>query len=176
MRLREEWEYIPTPEHKVLVLTLYRNILKGLLNFKSTRKRSVILYARLTFRKRAKVTEKLLIDECIEEARRNILLLGKMDLFTKTGEYMMDSTGLPKDTGQDVKSYMEEMYDPEVSKQYLMATQDVVPGREDEHAGRFTPKLSETEIHKKFENVTGFSERVEEALKERRPPPPPASM
>jgi hypothetical protein len=170
-RLREDWEFIPTPEHKSLVLLLYRQTLKSLLNYKSVRKRTVIALTRMTFRRRAKATEKLLIDECIEESRRNLMILGKMQTFTKTGEYEFETTGLPKDTGQDVKTYMEEMYDPEMSKQFMMATQDVTPDNEAEHKGRLHPKYTKEEYHAKFAALK--EDRVGDDIRDMRPPPPP---
>jgi hypothetical protein len=173
-RLREDWEYVPTPEHRSLVLTLYRQTLKSLLNIKSVRKRSLIMYTRLAFRKRAQATEKLLIDECIEEVRRNLMILGKMETMTRTGEYEFDTTGLPKDTGQDVKSYMEEMYDPEVTKQYLMATQDVTPQNEAEYKGKLSPKYTKEEYEAKFGHMK--SPAISKDFVDMRPPPPPQGM
>jgi hypothetical protein len=93
----------------------------------------------LTFRKRAKATEKLLIDECIEEARRAVYVLQKNHNFTKTREYEFDSMTLPKDTGQNVKQYMEEVYDPEMSRQEFARFQDVQPGKESMHTQRLGP-------------------------------------
>lgn len=130
---KEFWEYDPTPEHKSLVITMYRNVLKGLLNYKSVRRRSMIAYARMTFRRRAQATEKLLIDECIEEARRSIYILDKHHRLTLTREYEFDSMAMPKDTGQDVKTFMEEVYDPEISRQQFANVTDVTPGNEQYH-------------------------------------------
>ena len=113
---REYWEYEPTPQHRSLVLMLYRKLLKELLQFQSRRKKSLIAYCRLAFRKRAKATEKLLIDECIEEARRSIYVLDKHNQMGKTKEFKFDDMGLPQDTGQDVKTYMEEVFDPAAAR------------------------------------------------------------
>jgi hypothetical protein len=124
------------------------------------------------FRKRSVATEKLLIDECIEESRRILMHLGRLDSFSKTGEYEFDTTGLPKDTGQDVKTYMEEIYDPEVSKMYLMATQDVTPANEAEHTGKFRPSKEEREAKIAQMQCT----TVRDDLHGMRPPPPPDNL
>eukprot|EP00796_Vickermania_ingenoplastis_P008786 gene8786-6173_t len=138
-RAKESWEMESTPEHKALVLLLYRNILKGLVTFKSIRRRSLIAYARLTFRRRAAATEKLLVDECIEEARRALYVIGKHHAFTETRQYEYDTMTMPKDTGQDVKTYMEEVYDPEVSRQQFQHFSDVQPGKEHLHNQKLSP-------------------------------------
>ena len=104
------------------------------------------------------------------------MLLGKMHEFTRTGEFMFDSTGLPKDTGQDVKTFMEEMYDPEVSKQFMMATQDVQPGNEDKHSGKLSPHLTAEEFKAKFSSMRDVEDRVTDDIKDMRPPPPPGNM
>lgn len=172
---RESWEFAPTPEHKSLVLLLYRNILKGLMNFKSVRRRSMIAYCRFAFRRRAMATEKLLIDECVEEARRAIYVLAKHHNFTLTRSYEFDSMGIPKDTGQDVQTYMEEVYDPEVSRQQFQHFQDVQPGREYLHQQRGLGPTSGR--HHWHEQTSSADYRVEirEEDKVLRPPPPPSS-
>lgn len=188
---REVWEFEPTPEHKSLVLLLYRNILKGLVEFKSFRRRSLIAYARIVFRKRKVATEKLLIDECIEEARRAAYVIQKNHDFTKSGEYEYDSMGLPKDTNQDVKTYMEDIYDPEMSKQQFARFQDVIPGQEHLHKQNLGPsagehhwkggnrgKRSEEEEASEDANPLTMSSAnykvtISEEDKVFRPPPPP---
>ena len=129
-REREWWEYTPSPEHTSLVLLLYRSLLKELVKLPTVRKRTFITYVRLTFRRRAKATEKLLIDECIEEARRGIYVAAKHNAMKETGEYKFDDMFMPKDTGQDVKSFMEEVYDPVMSKRAMENAKDVGPGNE----------------------------------------------
>lgn len=74
-RKLESWEFQPTLEHRAMVVMLYRNILKGLVHFKSVRRRSLIAYVRFALRRRANATKKLLTDECIEESRRAIYVL-----------------------------------------------------------------------------------------------------
>lgn len=175
--LREPWEYEPSYDHKVLVLTMYRNCLKGLLNFKSVRKRTMITFCRMTFRKRGKATEKLLIDECIEEARRAIFVLSKCHTFSKTGDYEFDSMCLPKDTQQNVKSFMEEQYEPYISKQYIAANADVVPGKEDKHVNKPQRTRQETvEAVKSFIENNSDGDTISTSQKQFRPPPPPTSM
>ena len=174
---RESWEYESTPEHTSLVLLLYRNILKGLLDYKSIRRRSLIAYTRMAFRRRGKATEKLLIDECIEEARRAVYVLQKHHDFTKTGTYEYDSMGMPKDTGQDVKTYMEEVYDPEMSRQYFSKMQDVQPGKEDLHNQKGLGPTA-GEHHWKTQKSQGansgtYKVNISEEDKVLRPPPPP---
>lgn len=170
---RENWEYIPTAEHKSLVLLFYRNILKGLMNYKSIRRRSMIAYARFCFRRRATATEKLLIDECIEEARRAIYVLEKHHNFTKTGTYEFDIMGLPKDTGQDVKTFMEEHYDPEYSRQQFQHFQDVQPGREHLHNQKGLGPTSGAHHWKDQTSSSGFKVEIRDEDKAMRPPPPP---
>lgn len=185
--LRESWEYEQTPEHRSLVLLMYRQTLKGLMDYKSIRRRSLTAYVRMAFRKRGKATEKLLIDECIEEARRAIYVLQKNHNFTKTGEYEYDSMAMPKDTGQDVKGYMEDVYDPEISRQHFGRFQDVVPGQEDLHNQRMGPTSGEFQMHRRKEKERGsgddddeeadgignFKTRITDEDKALRPPPPP---
>ena len=125
------WEYAPSPEHRSLVLMLYRCVLKDLIEFKSIRRKSLLQWTRLAFRRRAMATEKLLIDECIEEARRSVYVLAKHKTFETTQNYDFDAMYLPKDTGQDVKSYMEKIYDPAASKSAYQNIADVQPGMED---------------------------------------------
>ncbi|KEG11573.1 hypothetical protein DQ04_02471000 [Trypanosoma grayi] len=173
-RKRESWEYTPTPEHKSLVLLLYRNILKGLMNFKSVRRRSMIAYCRFAFRRRAQATEKLLIDECIEEARRAIYVLEKHHNFTRTRTYEYDSMGIPKDTGQDVQTYMEEVYDPEVSRQQFQHFQDVQPGREYLHQQRGLGPTSGRHHWQEQTSSAGYKVEIREEDKALRPPPPPS--
>lgn len=182
---REFWEYEPTPEHKSLVLTMYRNVLKGLLNYKSVRRRSMIAHCRMTFRRRGKATEKLLIDECIEEARRTIYILDKHHKLSLTREYEFDSMAMPKDTGQDVKTFMEEVYDPEVSRQQFANVQDVQPGKEQYH------QMSKQSNENRSSGVAGgpnpvnfrtaksqsdFKNMIKEEDMVFRPPPPPMSQ
>lgn len=173
---------------------LYRNCLKGLVDFKSVRKRSLIAYCRLSFRKRGKATEKLLIDECIEEARRAVYVLQKNHDFTKSGQYEFDSMTLPKDTGQNVKEYMEEVYDPEMSRQEFARFQDVKPGNEGLHQQRLGPthgpiqkmrldgvRPNSTRAEAGDEDALGddsdspsnFKVRISDEDKVFRPPPPP---
>ncbi|RNC31467.1 hypothetical protein TcCL_Unassigned06005 [Trypanosoma cruzi] len=170
---REPWEYIPTPEHKNLVLLLYRNILKGLMNFKSIRRRSMIAYCRFAFRRRAMATEKLLIDECIEEARRAVYVLGKHHNFTITRSYEFDNMGIPKDTGQDVQRYMEEVYDPELSRQQFQHFQDVQPGKEYLHQQRGLGPTGGKHHWKGQTSSTEYKVEIREEDKVLRPPPPP---
>ncbi|KAG5486460.1 hypothetical protein LSCM4_07391 [Leishmania orientalis] len=171
-RERASWEFTPTPEHKSLVLLLYRNVLKGLVNYKSVRRRSMIAYARMCFRRRAMATEKLLIDECIEECRRSIYVLEKHHQFTKTGTYEFDSMTLPKDTGQDVKTYMEEVYDPEQSRMQFQNFTDVQPGREHLHRQGLGP-TSGPHHWKDQRSSEGFKVEIRDEDRALRPPPPP---
>lgn len=179
-RRRAEWEYTPTPEHKALVLLLYRQLLKGLVDFKSVRRRSLIYYARTITRRRSQATEKLLIDECIEEMRRAIYVIQKNHNFTKTKEYEFDAMSMPKDTGQDVKTYMEEVYDPEVSRMQFSNITDVVPGQEDKHAQNLSPASGQH--HFKDSKLGGggadgsFKIQIKDEDMQRRPPPPPTFM
>lgn len=176
---REFWEYEPTPEHKSLVITMYRNVLKGLLNYKSVRRRSMIAHARMTFRRRAKATEKLLIDECIEEARRSIYILDKHHRLTLTREYEFDSMAMPKDTGQDVKTYMEEVYDPEVSRQQFAQIQDVQPGKEQYHQMSKASAQADKSAgvaggnFRMAKHQNDFKSMIKEEDMVFRPPPPP---
>ncbi|KPA74711.1 putative mitochondrial hypothetical protein [Leptomonas pyrrhocoris] len=171
-RTRASWEFTPTAEHKALVLLLYRNVLKGLMHYKSVRKRSMIAYARMCFRRRAQATEKLLIDECIEECRRAIYVLEKHHNFTKTGTYEFDSMSIPKDTGQDVKTYMEEVYDPEVSRQQFQSFADVEPGKEHLHRQGLGP-TSGAHHWKDQRSSEAFKVEIRDEDKALRPPPPP---
>ncbi|GET86184.1 hypothetical protein, conserved [Leishmania tarentolae] len=171
-RPHASWEFTPTPEHKSLVLLLYRNVLKGLMNYKSVRRRSMIAYARMCFRRRALATEKLLIDECIEECRRSIYVLEKHHNFTKTGTYEFDSMTLPKDTGQDVKTYMEEVYDPEQSRIQFQNFTDVQPGKEHLHRQGLGP-TSGSHHWKDQRSSEGFKVEIRDEDKALRPPPPP---
>lgn len=171
-RSRASWEFTPTPEHRALVLLLYRNVLKGLMNYKSVRKRSMIAYARMAFRRRSKATEKLLIDECVEECRRAIYVLEKHHNFTKTGRYEFDSMTLPKDTGQDVKTYMEEVYDPELSRQQFQNFTDVQPGKEHLHRQGLGP-TSGQHHWKEQRSSEAFKVEIRDEDKAMRPPPPP---
>ncbi|KAH9584160.1 hypothetical protein LSM04_000608 [Trypanosoma melophagium] len=181
---KEYWEFTPTPEHKSLVLLLYRNILKGLMHFKSIRRRSMIAYCRFAFRRRALATEKLLIDECIEEARRAIYVLEKHHNFTLTRSYEFDSMGIPKDTGQDVQTYMEEVYDPELSRQQFQHFQDVQPGREYLHQQRGLGPTSgqhhwwdgKQNGQRQQQSSTGYKVEIREEDKVLRPPPPPSTL
>ncbi|ORC86461.1 uncharacterized protein TM35_000281770 [Trypanosoma theileri] len=177
---KESWEFTPTPEHKSLVLLLYRNILKGLMDFKSIRRRSMIAYCRFAFRRRALATEKLLIDECIEEARRAIYVLEKHHNFTRTRSYEFDSMGIPKDTGQDVQTYMEEVYDPELSRQQFQHFQDVQPGREYLHQQRGLGPTSGQhhwwDGKDEQKSSTGYKVEIREEDKVLRPPPPPSML
>lgn len=179
---RKEWEFEPTPEHRSLILLLYRHLLKGLLQYKSVRRRSMMAYARMITRRRAKATEKLLIDECVEEVRRAIYVLEKHRSFSETREYFFDSMALPKDTGQDVKTFMEEVYDPEVSKQEFAHIQDVVPGKEQYgNQQGLGPAGSAKGKQQSPEEMPGtgakdkFSYRamIKDEDKAMRPPPPP---
>ncbi|KAG5510806.1 hypothetical protein JKF63_07878 [Porcisia hertigi] len=171
-RQRADWEFTPTPEHKSLVLLLYRNVLKGLINYKSVRRRSMIAYARMCFRRRAMATEKLLIDECIEECRRSIYVLEKHHNFTKTGTYEFDTMTLPKDTGQDVKTYMEEVYDPEQSRMQFQNFSDVQPGKEHLHRQGLGP-TSGAHHWKNQKSSEGFKVEIRDEDRVLRPPPPP---
>lgn len=169
---RADWEYIPTPEHRSLVLLLYRNVLKGLLNYKSVRRRSMIAYTRMAFRRRAMATEKLLIDECIEECRRAIYVLQKHHTFSTTRVYEFDSMNIPKDTGQDVKTYMEEVYDPEMSRMQFQNFTDVQPGKEHLHRQGLGP-TSGAHHWKEQRSSAAFKVEIREDDKALRPPPPP---
>ncbi|KPI90621.1 hypothetical protein ABL78_0217 [Leptomonas seymouri] len=171
-RKRASWEFTPTPEHKALVLLLYRNVLKGLMHYKSVRRRSMIAYARMCFRRRAMATEKLLIDECIEECRRAIYVLEKHHNFTKTGTYEFDTMSMPKDTGQDVKTYMEEVYDPELSRQQFQHFSDVQPGKEHLHRQGLGP-TSGSHHWKEQRSSEAFKVDIRDEDKALRPPPPP---
>ncbi|AAZ11427.1 Complex1_LYR-like, putative [Trypanosoma equiperdum] len=171
---REVWEFTPTPEHKSLVLLLYRNIIKGLMDFKSVRRRSLIAYCRFAFRRRATATEKLLIDECIEEARRAIYVLEKHHNFTRTHTYEYDSMGIPRDTGQDVATYMEEVYDPELSRQQFQHFQDVQPGREYLHQQRGLGPTSGRHHWQQQRSSAEYRVEIREEDKAMRPPPPPS--
>lgn len=171
-RNRAAWEFTPTPEHRALVLLLYRNVLKGLVNYKSVRRRSMIAYARMCFRRRAMATEKLLIDECIEECRRAIYVLEKHHNFTKTGNYEFDTMTMPKDTGQDVKTYMEEVYDPEQSRMQFQNFTDVQPGKEHLHRQGLGP-TSGAHHWKDQKSSEGFKVEIRDEDKALRPPPPP---
>lgn len=170
-RKRADWEYTPSAEHKALVLLLYRNILKGLLEFKSVRRRSLIAFTRFAFRRRAAATEKYLIDECIEEARRAVYVLAKHQNFTITKNYEFDAMGIPKDTGQDVRKYMEEVYDPEISRMQFQNFTDVQPGHESEHQQSLSPTSGAR--HWKGKQSSQLKVEVSEDDKVRRPPPPP---
>lgn len=168
------WEMKITPEHRSLVLLLYRHILKSLVHFKSIRRRSLIAHTRLTFRRRANATEKLLIDECVEEARRAMYVLGKHHAFTETRHYEYDSMTMPKDTGQDVKTYMEEVYDPEVSRQQFQHFSDVQPGKEHLHAQKLSPTSGQHHFGDSSKRYSaGFPTEIKEEDKVLRPPPPP---
>lgn len=181
-RSRASWEMKITDDHRALVLLLYRHILKGLINFKSIRRRSLISYARLTFRRRAAATEKLLIDECIEEARRALYVIGKHHAFTETREYEYDSMTMPKDTGQDVKTYMEEVYDPEISRQQFQRISDVQPGKEHLHTQGLGPTSGPSQFRKNSSGGDGggnggaFKIEIKDEDKSLRPPPPPSMM
>jgi hypothetical protein len=164
----EWWEFQPSADHRSLVLTLYRSTLKELLMFKSVRRKSLTMHCRLTYRRRSKATEKLLVDECVEEARRAVYVLTKHNNFAKTGEFEFDSMYLPKDTGQDVSHFMEETYDPAVAKQHIAkgkASQDVVPGKEDLH-------MNETFERQKAAKGM-FKSAIRDEDKMFRPPAPP---
>lgn len=167
-----DWEFHPDADHKALVLLLYRNILKGLVNFKSIRRRSLIAYARMAFRRRSTATEKLLVDECIEEARRALYVLGKHHQFTVTREYEFDSMSLPKDTGQDVKTYMEEHYDPEISRMQFQNFTDVQPGKEHLHRQNLSPTSGQNHWRDQ-KNAANYRPEIKEEDKVFRPPPPP---
>jgi hypothetical protein len=173
-RDREFWEYTPTPEHTSLVLLLYRSLLKELLKLPSVRKRTFITYVRLTFRRRGKSTEKLLIDEAIEEARRGIYVAAKHNAMKESGEYKFDDMFLPKDTGQDVANFMEEVYDPVMSKKQLENVKDVVPGKEDAHGGALrgahymSNRLARDSMREQLNRPV-----IKEADMRLRPPPPP---
>ena len=120
----------------------------------------------MTFRRRAPATEKLLIDESVEEARRAIYVSNKLNRLVTTKEYEFDAMFLPKDTGQDVKTYMEDVYDPAISKmQAQSATRDVVPGRESEHQ-RNAPPMQRT----RHNLGSVFNDETHKVF---RPPPPP---
>jgi hypothetical protein len=178
-RILEDWEFEPDEPHKSLVFLLYRSILKELLVFQSVRRKSLTAFARLSFRRRGKATEKLLVDECIEEARRAVYVLRKHNDMKTTKEYKYDDMFMPKDTGQDVKTYMEEVYDPQASRASFQGVKDVQPGKEHEH----TTGLRGGNMGK------GYSSQVEREKAERnllkdtqsaqyythRPPPPPSS-
>lgn len=166
------WEFKPDADHKALVLLLYRNILKGLINFKSVRRRSLIAYTRMAFRRRSSVTEKLLADECVEEARRAIYVLGKHHQFTTTRQYEFDSMSLPKDTGQDVKTYMEEHYDPEVSRMQFQNFNDVQPGKEHLHQQNLSPTGGRHHWRDQ-KSAASYKPEIREEDKVFRPPPPP---
>ncbi|EPY31245.1 hypothetical protein AGDE_09150 [Angomonas deanei] len=171
-RKRADWEFVPTPEHKSLVLLLYRNLLKGLMNYKSVRKRSIIAYARFTFRRRAQATEKLLIDECVEECRRAIYVLQKHHNFTINKTYEFDTMTMPKDTGQDVKTYMEEVYDPEISRQQFQQFTDVQPGKEHLHKQGLSPTSGPNHWMDQKDS-SSYKVQLKDEDIARRPPPPP---
>lgn len=173
-----EWEG-PTPEHRSLVVLLYRNILKGLLNMKTIRRRSLTIYTRMSFRRRATATEKLLIDECIEEARRAAYIIQKNVNLSNTNEYEFDTMNLPKDTGQDVKTFMEDHYDPQVSRSQFEHIKDVEPGKEKYHNQRLA--ANDGYAQKKFQEGTReatknmpniYGTHVSDEAKQFRPPPP----
>ena len=165
-RWLESWEFVPSADHKALVLSLYRATLKELIVFKSIRRRSLTMHCRLTYRKRARATEKLLVDECVEEARRAVYVLTKHNNMSKTGNFEFDSMYLPKDTGQDVPRYMEEIYDPAVGKQHAAKANDVVPGKEDLH---------QSDMKARQEHARSmFSSTIREEDHVFRPPPPPS--
>jgi hypothetical protein len=178
-RILEDWEFEPTPAHRSLVILLYRETLKGLLEFPSVRKRSLISWCRIAFRRRGKATEKLLVDECIEEARRAVYVITKHNDSKKSREYKYDDMFMPKDTGQDVQTYMEEVYDPAASKASFEQVKDVEPGKEHEHRGGLRGAnagkgyMSQTErelIEKKL-----MEESQATSYYTHRPPPPPGS-
>ncbi|CCW68502.1 unnamed protein product [Phytomonas sp. Hart1] len=171
-RPHADWEFEPTPEHKSLVLLLYRNVLKGLVNFKSVRRRSLIAHARFAFRRRANATEKLLIDECVEECRRAIYVIEKHHNFTRTQTYEFDTMTMPKNTGQDVKTYMEEIYDPEVSRMQFQNFTDVQPGKEHLHKQTFGPASGKNHW-KRQQSVSQYNIELREEDRSLRPPPPP---
>ena len=166
---------------------LYRRLLKELVQYKSVRKKSLITFARLSFRRRGNATEKLLIDECIEEARRAIYILDKHNQFHVTKEYKFDDMYLPKDTGQDVEAYMEEVFDPiaargqwgELGHDQIAPNEGIAAERGAQNplhdsktlwGGGGTEKLRQQRLKKKFEEET---ERA--APTNFRPPPPPGS-
>ncbi|EPY16466.1 hypothetical protein STCU_11235 [Strigomonas culicis] len=171
-RPRAAWEYTPSDEHRSLVLLLYRQTLKGLVHFKSVRRRSLIAYARFAFRRRAAATEKLLIDECIEECRRAIYVIQKHHNFTDSKSYEYDIMTMPKNTGQDVKTYMEEVYDPEISRMQFQQFTDVQPGRESEHRQGLSP-TSGAHHWRDQKDAKDFKVELREDDIVRRPPPPP---
>jgi hypothetical protein len=177
-RILEDWEYEIPPGHKELVLMLYRSILKELVIFPSVRRKSLTAYARIAFRRRGKATEKLLIDECVEEARRAVYVLHKHNDMKNTKEYKYDDMFMPKDTGQDVKTYMEEVYDPATSRAMFQNVKDVEPGKEHEHA----TSLRGSNAGKGYMS-TVEREQVERKMMDQtqsmtyythRPPPPPS--
>jgi hypothetical protein len=178
-RLLEHWEFEPTAGHRSLVILLYREILKGLLEFPSVRKRSLIAWCRIAFRRRGKATEKLLIDECIEEARRAVYVIQKHNDSKKSREYKYDDMFMPKDTGQDVQTYMEEVYDPAASKASFEQVKDVEPGKEHEHrqslrgANAGKGYMSQTEREKVEKRMMEESNAT--SYYTHRPPPPPGA-
>eukprot|EP00759_Apiculatamorpha_spiralis_P051068 PhF_6_TR5107/c0_g1_i1/m.7204 len=162
---RQSWEYIPTPAHKSLVLMIYRNLLKELIPLQTVRRRTLIQYARISTRSRKAVTEKLMIDEFIEEARRSIYIANKMNMMAKTKTFEFDNMYLPKDQGQDVKDFMDNVFDPFMAKvEARNKTRDVVPGKEHLHQRR-TKK-------KKYSDPAAFKDESFDIF---RPPPPPES-
>ena len=185
--LREDWEYQPSPAHRSLVLMLYRRILKELMEFKSIRKRSITTYVRLCFRRRSHATEKALIDECIEEARRGVYILDKHNQFAKTKEYKYDDMFLPKDTGQDVAGYMEDVFDPVAARgQFGELGADAIAPNEGVQSmkGAQNPALDKTlwgaasakDIARRKEMAADLSKQNEGAQPSSfRPPPPPSS-
>mmetsp|Transcript_48466 Transcript_48466/g.55963 ORF Transcript_48466/g.55963 Transcript_48466/m.55963 type:complete len:115 (-) Transcript_48466:27-371(-) len=101
---------------------------------------------------------------------------------------------LPKDTGQNVKEYMEEIYDPEMSRQEFARFQDVQPGKEGLHTQRLGPTSGEIQkmrldgvrpnstragvngdepLGDDSDSPSNFKIRISDEDKVFRPPPPP---
>lgn len=150
--------------------------MKELQVFASIRRRSFLCYARQEFRRRGKATEKLLIDECIEQARRAVYVLDKHNKMKTTGKYEFDSMFLPKDTGQDVKTYMEEIYDPAISRQQFAHIKDPTP----DELGRARlgdPNMMINAKHALRQKIAGLNATLGKKENDTadlfRPPPPP---
>jgi hypothetical protein len=109
-----------------------------------------------------------------------VYVLQKHINMSTTFEYVYDDMALPKDTNQDVATYMEEVYDPEVSRQQFAAVKDVQPGQEALHRQGMAPNSGSMQRAK----TTGSEEDRKMAGKwmpkpediVRRPPAPPGGL
>merc|ERR1711991_866600 len=97
-----------------------------------------------------------------------------------TKEYKFDDMFLPKDTGQDVKTYMEEVYDPAMSRSQFQDVKDVQPGREQEHAhglrGSNAGKGYMSSVERERVERQMMEETQSQNYYSHRPPPPPNSQ